>query len=112
MDGDEPSPAVAGKRPIGGDATKARKKKCPSGSTSSSEYASKLQDLSLQKMTMWQEENSKKVDRFDHLASIEEKRFDEMREHNKSILQLEEEKIKIMRDKLCVGSQPCPLMLN
>jgi hypothetical protein len=105
LDGDEASPAGTGKRPIGRDAAKACKKKCPSGSTSSSEYASNMQNLSLQKMTMWQEENSKKVNRFDHLASIEEKRFDEMREHNKSILQLEEEKIKIMRDKLNMQMQ-------
>ncbi|KAJ1278361.1 hypothetical protein BS78_04G073500 [Paspalum vaginatum] len=93
--GTDASPSTAGKRPSGRDAAKSRKKKCPSGSASSSEYASKLQDLSLQKMTI----------RFDHLASIEEKRFDEMREHNKSILQLEQEKIKIMRDKLDMQMQ-------
>lgn len=54
---------------------------------------------------MWQEENSKKVDRFEHLVTIEEKRFEEMREHNKSILQLEEKKLKIMRDKLDMQMQ-------
>lgn len=94
-------PATSRKRPIGRDAAKAaQKKSCSSRSTSSSEYASKLHKISLQKMSMWQEENTKKGDRFDHLATIEEKRYDELREHNKSILQLENERIWIMRDKL------------
>jgi hypothetical protein len=101
LDDDDPSPIASRKRPIGRDAAKAaRKKNCSSGSTSSSEYASRMQEISLQKMSIWQDENTKKGDRFDQLATIEEKRYDELREHNKSILQLEQEKIQIMCDKL------------
>ncbi|CAL4955711.1 unnamed protein product [Urochloa decumbens] len=97
---DDPAAAASRKRPMGRDTAKASRKNCSSVSTSSSEYASKMQEISLQKMSIWQDENCNTGDRLDQLATIEEKRYDELREHNKSILQLEHEKIRIMRDKL------------
>ncbi|CAN6270842.1 unnamed protein product, partial [Urochloa humidicola] len=56
----------AGYRPMGRDQAKAAKKKANScaSSTSSSEYAAKMQDLSLQKMSMIQEESDRKSLRF------------------------------------------------
>jgi len=51
----------AAKRPIGRDAAKSKGKKSCSTS-SSSEYASRMEDLSLQRMSMWSDENSKKVE--------------------------------------------------
>ncbi|CAO2201260.1 unnamed protein product [Urochloa humidicola] len=91
----------AGYRPMGRDQAKAAKKKANSsgGSTSSSEYAAKMQDLSLQKMYMIQEESDRKSVRFQQLASIDEKRIEEMRCHNQSMLECEQEKIRIMREK-------------
>jgi len=41
-----------------------------------------MQDLSLQKISMMQEETARKNDRFQQLALIDEKRYEEMRSHN------------------------------
>jgi len=91
----------AEKRPPGRDTSKVPKKKAKSsaGSTSSMEYASKMQDLSLQKISMMQEETARKNDRFQQLALIDEKRYEEMRSHNQSLILLEQEKIQLMREK-------------
>ncbi|CAN6253058.1 unnamed protein product, partial [Urochloa humidicola] len=91
----------AGKRPMGRDSAKAAKKKANSsaGSTSSSEYASRMQDVSLQKISILQEEAVRKSDRFQQLACIDEKRFEEMRSYNRLLLECEQEKIRIMREK-------------
>ncbi|CAN6202377.1 unnamed protein product [Urochloa humidicola] len=79
-----------GKRPMGRDSAKAAKKKANSSasSTSSSEYASRMHDLSLQRNSIMQEEALRKNDRFQLMASIDEKR-----------LACEEEKIRMMREK-------------
>ncbi|CAN6233207.1 unnamed protein product, partial [Urochloa humidicola] len=94
-------PGSAGKRPMGRDSAKAAKKKANSsaGSTSSSEYASRMQDVSLQKFSILQEEAVRKSDRFQQLACIDEKRFEEMRSYNRLLLECEQEKIRIMREK-------------
>ncbi|PUZ69008.1 hypothetical protein GQ55_2G074300 [Panicum hallii var. hallii] len=91
----------AEKRPMGRDSAKAAKKKANSstGSASSLEYASRMQDLSLQKISILQEESVRKNDRFQQLAFIDKKRFEEMRSHNQSLLLIEQEKIQIMREK-------------
>ncbi|CAN6336293.1 unnamed protein product [Urochloa humidicola] len=62
-------PEPTGKRPMGRDSCKAAKKKANSsaGSTSSSEYASRMQDLSLQKIAIMQEESGKKMIVFNSL---------------------------------------------
>ncbi|PVH63661.1 hypothetical protein PAHAL_2G079300 [Panicum hallii] len=91
----------AEKRPMGRDSAKAAKKKANSsmGSASFSEYASRMQDLYLQKISILQEESVRKNDRFQQLAFIDEKRFEEMRSHNQSLLLIKQEKIRIMREK-------------
>jgi hypothetical protein len=95
------SPIVlAGKRPMGRDSAKASKRKANSSadSTSSSEHASRMQDLLLQKKSIPQAAVCKN-DRFQQLACIDEKRFEEMRRHNQSLLDIEQEKIRMMREK-------------
>jgi len=57
-----------------------------------------------------QEESVRKSDRFQQLACIDEKRYEEMRSHNRSLLQCEQEKTRIMvenheRDKLKEGKE-------
>ncbi|CAO2199954.1 unnamed protein product [Urochloa humidicola] len=101
LDGNSSPPASAGKRPMCRDACKAAKKKANSsaGSASSSDYASRMQDLSLQKIAIMQEESVKKSDRFQLMASIDEKRFEEMCSHNQSLIECEQEKIRMMREK-------------
>ncbi|TVU48862.1 hypothetical protein EJB05_00143 [Eragrostis curvula] len=89
------------KRPMGRDRAKALKKKANSdvGSASSSEYAERMQEILFQKMSMMQEESVKKTDRFQQLACIDEKRYDEMRSHNAAVFLLEQKKVRIMREK-------------
>jgi hypothetical protein len=90
-----------GRRPMGRDSAKAAKKKANSdaGSSSSAEYAARMQDLSLQRISIMQEESVRRNDRFQQLASIDEKRFDEMRRHNQALIQIEQEKIQLMREQ-------------
>jgi hypothetical protein len=95
-----PSGAQA-RRPMGRDSAKAAKKKANSdaGSTSSAEYAARMQDLSLQRISLMQDEAVRKNDRFQQLAAIDEKRFEEMRRHNEALIQIEQEKIRLMREQ-------------
>jgi len=91
----------AEKSPLGRDLAKAAKKKANSsaGSASSSEHASRMQDLSLQKISILQEESVRKNEWFQQLAYIDEKRFEEMRSYNQSLLTIEQEKMRIMREQ-------------
>ncbi|KAJ1295423.1 hypothetical protein BS78_01G222800 [Paspalum vaginatum] len=88
-----------GKRPIGRDRAKAANKKGKSSDTSSSDYASKMQDLSMQRISMMQEEAVRKDQRFKQLAVIDEKRYQETLQHNQCMIDIEKEKVKIMREK-------------
>ncbi|XP_004977857.1 uncharacterized protein LOC101782641 [Setaria italica] len=96
-----PSSQYSGsKRPIGRDAAKRQAKKSASSSSSdSSQYVSKLQDLSIQKISIWQEENTKKGSRYEKMAAIESQRYDEVRQHNQHMAAIEEEKLRIMHTK-------------
>jgi len=99
---DKSSPTgSAEKSPLGRDLAKATKKKANSsaGSASSSEHASRMQDLSLQKISILQEESVRKNEWFQQLAYIDEKRFEEMRSYNQSLLTIEQEKMRIMREQ-------------
>ncbi|KAJ1256971.1 hypothetical protein BS78_K258500 [Paspalum vaginatum] len=78
---------------------KAANKKGKSSDTSSSDYASKMQDLSMQRISMMQEEAMRKGQRFEQLAVIDEKRYQETLQHNQCIIDIEKEKVKIMREK-------------
>jgi hypothetical protein len=83
-----------------------KKANSDAASTSSAEYAAKMQDLSLQKISIMQEESVRRNDRFQQLASIDEQRFEEMRRHNEALLkhneamlQMEQEKFRFMREQ-------------
>jgi len=85
---------------MGRNAAKRAAKKSTSSSTSdSSQYVSKLQDLSIQKISIWQKENAKKGSRYEQMAAIESQRYDEVRQHNQHMAAIEEEKLWIMRNK-------------
>ena len=85
---------------MGRDAAKREAKKSASSSPlDSSQYVSKLQDLSIQKISIWQEENTKKGSRYEQMAAIESQMYDEVRQHNQHMAPIEEEKLRIMRNK-------------
>ncbi|TVU30998.1 hypothetical protein EJB05_22660, partial [Eragrostis curvula] len=99
---------VAETRPMGRDQAKAAKKAANSsvgggggggGSASSSEYASRMEDLSLQKISIMQTESDRKVERFQQLDRIDEKRYEEMRSHNAALLAIEQEKLQFKRQQ-------------
>ena len=88
------------KRPMGRDAAKREAKKSASSSPSdSSQYVSKLQDLSIQKISIWPKENAKKGSRYEQMAAIESQRYDEVHQHNHHMAAIEEEKLRLMRKK-------------
>ena len=85
---------------MGRDAAKRAAKKSASSSTSdSSQYVSKLQDLSIQKLSIWQEENAKKGSRYEQMTAIDSQRYDELCQHNQHMAAIEEEKLRLMRKK-------------
>ena len=88
-----------GKRPIGRDKAKAAAKKCKSADTSSSDYATRMQDLEIQKISLMQEKTQRKGERFQQLASIDEKRYQETLSHNQAMIEIEREKMKLKREK-------------
>ena len=83
---------------MGRDAAKREAKKSASSSPlDSSQYVSKLQ--SIQKISIWQEENAKKGSRYEQMVAIESQRYDEVRQHNHHMVAIEEEKLRIMRNR-------------
>lgn len=102
LDDDISAPtASADNRPMGRDRAKARKKKANSdaASASSSEYASMMQEMSLQRISIMQAENTSKSERFQLLSNRDEKRYEEMRSHNQALLAIEQEKVQMQREK-------------
>jgi hypothetical protein len=61
--------------------------------------ASKLQDLSMQHLSIWQEENEKKGSRYEQMAAIDSQRYD-LCKHNQHMAAIEEEKLQLMRKKV------------
>jgi hypothetical protein len=101
LDPEIPSPHSKDKRPIGRDAAKKAAKKSASSSASDSyESISKLQDLSIQKLSIWQEENVKKGSRYEQMAAIDSQRYDELRKHNEHMKSIKEEKLQLMHKKV------------
>lgn len=100
--GDNSSPTrEAENRPIGRDQAKAAKKAANSsgGSASSSEYASKMQELSLQRISMIQEDYARKNERFQMLDRIDEQRYVEVRNHNQAMLAIEQDKFRFQQEQ-------------
>jgi hypothetical protein len=88
---------------MGRDAAKKAAKKSVSSSTSdSSKSVSKLQGLSIKKLSIWQEENVKKGSHYEQMAAIDAQRYDELRQHNEHMKSIEEEKLQLMRKKVVI----------
>jgi hypothetical protein len=104
LEGGQSSPDRSGaqaRRPMGRDSAKAAKKKAnfDAGSSSSAEYAARMQDLSLQRNTIMQEESVRRSERFQQLFSVDERRFEEMRRNNEALIQIEQSKLQFMREQ-------------
>ncbi|WVZ90622.1 hypothetical protein U9M48_036907 [Paspalum notatum var. saurae] len=103
-----------GKRPMGRDKAKTngKKAKSVSGDSTSSDYATRLQDLSLQKISILQEESTRKGERFQHLAAIDEQRYQELRSHNQYVLDIEREKRPPVLDEITLQLNMATLVLE
>ncbi|CAL5075931.1 unnamed protein product [Urochloa decumbens] len=96
---DDPSPASStGKRPMGRDAAKAAKKKATS--SGSSEYASKLHELSVQKIELLKDTEAERKTRLDEIVALEKMKAEEAREHRKMMLELEKERLAMDQIRL------------
>ncbi|CAL5018056.1 unnamed protein product [Urochloa decumbens] len=85
----------SGKRPMGRDAAKAAKKKA-----ASSEYVSKIHDLSVQKIELFKETEGERKARLDEIVTLEKVKVEEAREHRKMKLDIEREKLALERRRL------------
>ena len=77
------------KRPMGRDTSKEAKKKATSAS---SEYMSKMHDLSVQKIELFKETEGERKARLDEIVTIEKVKVEEARKHRKMMLDIEREK--------------------
>ncbi|TVU33049.1 hypothetical protein EJB05_24830, partial [Eragrostis curvula] len=95
LDPDVASPAR--KRPVGRDAAKAAKKKAASAS---SEYTSKMHDLSVQKIELFKETEVERKARLDAMLALEKVKANETREHRQSMLELEKKRLALEEKRL------------
>lgn len=87
------------KRPIGRDVAKAAKKKASSVSLSH-EYASKMHDLYVQKIELFKETEDERKVRLDEIVSLEKVKVEEAREHRKTMIELERERLALDKQRL------------
>ncbi|RLN42289.1 arginine and glutamate-rich protein 1-like [Panicum miliaceum] len=85
-----------GKRPKGRDAAKASNKKA----SVSSEYVSKMHDLSVQKIELFKETEVERKARLDEMVALEKVKVEEAREHRKMMLELERERLAMEQKRL------------
>ncbi|TVU24057.1 hypothetical protein EJB05_26452, partial [Eragrostis curvula] len=91
------SVAVARKRPMGRDAAKAAKKKAASDS---SEYASKMHDLSVQKVELFKETEAERKARLSEMFALEKAKATETREHRLIMVELEKKRLALEEKRL------------
>ncbi|OEL30397.1 hypothetical protein BAE44_0008585 [Dichanthelium oligosanthes] len=90
---------------MGRDAAKAARKKADSTSTSSSEYASKMHDLSIQKMSFFKETEEDRKTRLEEMLNLEKVKVEEAREHRRMLVQLERERLDMDKKRLDMQAQ-------
>ncbi|CAN6338365.1 unnamed protein product [Urochloa humidicola] len=83
---------------MGRDAAKAAKKKATS--SSSSEYASKIHDLTIQKIELFKDAEVERKTRLDEMVALEKVKVEEAREHRKMVFELEKEKLAFEQKRL------------
>src|SRR6266540_2909383 len=86
-----------GKRPMGRDAAKAAHKKASSSSAGSSEYASKMHGLSIEKIALFKDTEVERKARLDDILSLEKAKVEDVREHRRMMLELERERLAMDR---------------
>ena len=85
------------KCPMGRDTSKQAKKKAASAS---SEYVSKIHDLSVQKIELFKETEGERKARLDEIVTLEKVKVEEAREHRKKMLDIEKERLALDKQRL------------
>ncbi|OEL35603.1 hypothetical protein BAE44_0003378, partial [Dichanthelium oligosanthes] len=88
-----------GKRPLGRDAAKKKKKANSSSSGRSVEYANKFHDLSLKKLSYLKDLDDDRRNKMARLVEIEEEKCCTMRLHQEHQLALEERKLRLQEEE-------------
>jgi hypothetical protein len=100
LDLNEPSPARStGKRPMGRDAAKAAKKKVAGGS-SSHDYISKMEDISVRKIEALKEAEVERKIKLNEILNLEKVKAEEARQHRLLMLDLERERLAMEKRRL------------
>ncbi|OEL17101.1 hypothetical protein BAE44_0021880, partial [Dichanthelium oligosanthes] len=106
LDPGEASPGSSTEKcPMGRDAAKAARKKAASTSASSSEYASKMQVLSIQKMSFFKETEEDRKSSLEEMLNLEKVKVEEAREHRRTLVQLERERLDMDKKRLVMKAQ-------
>jgi hypothetical protein len=79
------------KHPMGRDAAKAEWKVA----LASHEYAAKMHELSIQKISLFKESETERKVRLDEMVHIEKVKVEETREHRKIMIDLEKERLEL-----------------
>ena len=82
---------------MGRDTSKQAKKKAASAS---SEYVSKMHDLSVQKIELFKETEGERKARLDEIVTLEKVKVEEAREHRKKMLDIEKERLALDKQQL------------
>jgi hypothetical protein len=90
------------KRPMGRDASKAERKKAKS---TSHDYAAKMQELSIEKISLFKESEAEQKVRIDEMTNIEKVKVEEAREHRKVMIDLEKEKLELDKKRLQIEAE-------
>ncbi|TVU25779.1 hypothetical protein EJB05_28288, partial [Eragrostis curvula] len=90
------------KRPMGRNTAKAVKKKAASDL---SEYASKMHDLSVQKVELFKETEAERKARLSEMLALEKVKANETREHRQSMLELEKKRVAMEKKRLQMKAQ-------
>ncbi|CAN6317556.1 unnamed protein product [Urochloa humidicola] len=96
-------PSSSGKRPMGRDAAKAAKKKATAAA--SSEYVSKMHDLSVQKIELFKETEGERKARLDEIVTLEKVKVEEAREHRKMMLDIERERLAMDKQRFLMEAE-------
>ncbi|KAG8075975.1 hypothetical protein GUJ93_ZPchr0006g45573 [Zizania palustris] len=103
LDPNDTSPASSSrKRPVGRDVAKAAKKKA---SSVSQEYVSKMHDLSIQKIELFKEIEDERKIRLDEIVSLEKVKVEEAREHRRTMIELERERLALDKQHLNIEAE-------
>ncbi|CAL5088968.1 unnamed protein product [Urochloa decumbens] len=98
LDPDKSAPASSSrKRPMGRDAAKAAKKKAAS---TSSEYVSKMHDLSIQKIELFKDTEGERKARLDEIFTLEKVKVEQAREYRNMMLDIERERLAMDKQRL------------